>query len=354
MSTPSLSPISLYRLLTHAHKLLVLATRHRFLSIDVDTVNAVTLEDAKNAVMSQLMPSDIEVSVSGDFVVNDVLDMILQYLGTVPADSNSEYQVQEVDKEFSGVPILESGKHLDLELEDSDPRAVAYVAGAAPNSWGFLADGSTVAQRVSDADKRASDYDKQRRAHPLFANAALSLVSEIANRRLFSTVRERKQLTYDANFSLTGFERLKGGWFLVTVTASKEKAQAALEACKETLEALQTTNPISPDNLESAKRVVLNRHEGELRTSQYWATMMSGIQEESIPLKGPLSVTDFHAVIESMTTRDLQLTLDCMGLKESELYTAIGKTVQPEGLVDDGIVKASPMAGMGRGGALKG
>ena len=36
------------------------------------------------------------------------------------------------------------------------------------------------------------------------------------------------------------------------------------------------------------------------------------------------------------------------------LYTAIGKTVQLEGLVDDGIVKASPMAGMGRGGALTG
>ena len=81
---------------------------------------------------------------------------------------------------------------------------------------------------------------------------------------------------------------------------------------------------------------------------------MSGIQEESIPLKGPLSVTDFHAVIEAMTTTDLQLALDCMGLEESQLYTAIGKTVQPEGLVVDEIVKASPMAGMGRGGALMG
>lgn len=338
----------------------------RFLSIDVDTVNAVTLEDAKNAVMSQLLPSDIEISVSGDFVVNDVLDMILQYLGTVPADANSEYKVTaKADgddavvpaaiTDFGSVPELQMpGKHLDLELEDSDPRAVAYVSGRAPNSWGFLADGTTVAQRVAEADKRASDYDKQRRAHPLFANAALSLVSEIVNRRLFSNVRERKQLTYDANFSLTGFERLKGGWFLVTVTASKEKAQKALDACKETLETLRTNNPITPDNLESAKRVVLNRHEGELRTSSYWASMMSGIQEETVPLKGPLSVTDFHAVIESVTARDLQLTLDCMGLKESELYTAIGKTVQPEGLVDDGIVKANPMAGMGRGGALTG
>mmetsp|Transcript_48696 Transcript_48696/g.73559 ORF Transcript_48696/g.73559 Transcript_48696/m.73559 type:complete len:113 (+) Transcript_48696:3650-3988(+) len=102
--------------------------------------------------------------------------------------------------------------------------------------------------------------------------------------------------------------------------------------------------------------VVLNRHEGELRTSGYWAQLMSGIQEESIPLKGPLSVTDYHAVIEAITTRDLQLTLECLGLDEDKLYTAIGRTVKPVGveLEDDGIVKASPMAGMNRGGALMG
>ena len=219
--------------------------------------------------------------------------------------------------------------------------------------WGTLADGTTVAQRVMDADKRQSDYDRRRRSHPLFANVALSLLSEIINRRLFSTVRERRQLTYDANFSLTGFERLAGGWFLVTVTASKEKAQAALDACKETLNALRRTNPVTADNLESAKRVVLNRHEQDLRISSYWASLMSGIQEESVPLKGPLSVTDYHAVVEAITAKDLQLTLECLGLDENELYTAIGRTVQPEGLapVDD-VVKVSPMAGMRRGGAL--
>jgi predicted Zn-dependent peptidase len=159
----------------------------------------------------------------------------------------------------------------------------------------------------------------------------LSLISDIANRRLFSTVRERKQLTYDANFSFSGFERLMGGWFLVTVTASKEKAQLALDACKETLHTLRKTSPITPDNVESAKRVVLNRHEGELRTTAYWAQIMSGIQEESIPLKGPLSVTDFAAVVESITAKDLQLALECLGLDEDKLFTAIGRTVLPEG-----------------------
>jgi hypothetical protein len=58
-------------------------------------------------------------------------------------------------------------------------------------------------------------------------------------------------------------------------------------------------------------------------------------------------------MVEAITVKDLQLTLECLGLENDQLYTAIGQTVQPEGYVpEDDIVKASPMAGMGRGGAL--
>lgn len=334
----------------------------RFLSIDVPSVEAITLEDAKNAVMSQMSPSNLEISISGDFDVPEVLEMVYKYIGTIPADANQEY-VKEPRNENEGARIGSvpaapvPGKFVELELPDSDPRAVSYVAGTAPNAWGYLADGSTVAEKILEMDKRASDYDKQRRKHPLFARVALLLLSEIANRRLFSNVRERKQLTYDANFSFTGFERLLGGWFLVTVTASKENAQKALEACKETLHSLRKSQPITPDNVESAKRVVLNRHEFQLRTTQYWTEQMSGLQEESIPLKGPLSFTDFQAVVEAITPKDLQLTLETMGLDDDELYTAIGRTVQDASLQDESeeqLVRQAPVIGMRRGGALTG
>lgn len=336
-------------------------TQHdnRFLSIDVDSVNKISLDEAKRAVMSQLQPENLEISLSGDFDVTEVLEMIYKYIGTIPANTNEEYKVEPTETiAWSGrVPQPPGpGRHLDLELPDSDPRAVAYVAGSAPNAWGYLSDGSTVTEKILETEKRMSDYDTKRRSHPLFAHACLALVSEIINRRLFSNVRERKQLTYDANFSFSNFERLMGGWFLVVVTASKEKAQQALEACKETLHALRKSQPITPDNVESAKRVVLNRHEGELRTTAYWTQIMSGIQEESIPLKGPLSVTDFHAVVESITARDLQLTLSCLGIDDDKLFTCIGKTVLPEGseLKEEDLVRAdAPVIGMRRGGALK-
>jgi predicted Zn-dependent peptidase len=305
-----------------------------------------------------MAPSNLEVSISGDFDVPDVLEMVYKYIGTIPADANKEFLVEAaVESKIGSVPALPMpGKFIELELPDSDPRAVAYVAGSAPNAWGYLADGSTVVEKILEQDKRASDYDKQRRKHPLFAHVALLLLSEIANRRLFSNVRERKQLTYDANFSFTGFERLLGGWFLVTVTASKENAQKALDACKETIHNLRKSQPITPDNVESAKRVVLNRHDFQLRTTQYWTEQMSGLQEESIPLKGPLSFTDFQAVVESMTPKDLQLTLETLGVQDDQLYTAIGRTIQQESIEDpdDQLVRTAPVMGMRRGGALTG
>mmetsp|Transcript_36874 Transcript_36874/g.42058 ORF Transcript_36874/g.42058 Transcript_36874/m.42058 type:complete len:1196 (-) Transcript_36874:266-3853(-) len=327
----------------------------RFLSIDVDDVNSITLEEAKLAVMSQMIPEALEVSVAGDFNVEEVINMIFKYLGSIPAEVNEECKQAAISKGSGSVPQIPSpGKFIDLALEDPDPRAVAYVSGSAPNSWGLLSDGTTVAEHVLAADKRASEYDKIRRNHPLFAHVALSLISEIVNRRLFSNVRERKQLTYDANFSFSNFERLAGGWYLVTVTASKEKAERALEACKETLATLRRSQTITSDNVESAKRVVLNRHEGELRTSAYWAQLMSGLQEESIPLKGPLSVTDFHKVVESITPRDLQLTLETLGIGDDDLYTTIGRTIPPEGVeeTEDELTSLPQTVGMRRGGAL--
>jgi predicted Zn-dependent peptidase len=332
----------------------------RFLSIDVESVNRITLDDARDAVMSQLTPRNLEISVSGDFDVEGVLEMIYKYVGTVPADANAEFQSSpKSTPDWAGrVPQPPSpGRHIELKLVDSDPRAVAYVAGGAPNAWGYLSDGTTVAERIFSLDKSASDYDKRRRSHPFFSNAALSLLSEIINRRLFSNVREKKQLTYDANFSFSGFDRLFGGWFLVTVTASKEKAQLALDACKETLQVLRKSNPITADNVEAAKRVVINRFEHEARTCAYWTHLMTGIQEESIPLKGPLSVTDFKAVVESITAKDLQYTVECLRLTDDELYTAIGQTVPPEGVEvspEEQLLRKAPVIGMRRGGALTG
>mmetsp|Transcript_38700 Transcript_38700/g.89938 ORF Transcript_38700/g.89938 Transcript_38700/m.89938 type:complete len:95 (+) Transcript_38700:354-638(+) len=94
-----------------------------------------------------------------------------------------------------------------------------------------------------------------------------------------------------------------------------------------------------------------------MRTSRYLAELLSGIQLESIPYKGPSSITDFNGMVQSMTVKDLQFVLGCIDLDEESLFTAIGQTVQPEGLAltdsEEVVPSVAVMPGR-RGGPLMG
>ena len=57
----------------------------------------------------------------------------------------------------------------------------------------------------------------------------LSIFREVATRRLFSIVREERQLTYDASFQFQGFDRIKGGMYQVSVTTSPQQADEAVQ-----------------------------------------------------------------------------------------------------------------------------
>ena len=84
-------------------------------------------------------------------------------------------------------------------MQDSDERAVAYIAGKAPSRWGrFGVDPPTAAPMMvlspqvlpPNASSAQIDRNTQiRRSHPLYADVSLRLLTEIMNSRLFTTVR---------------------------------------------------------------------------------------------------------------------------------------------------------------------
>ena len=136
--------------------------------------------------------------------------------------------------------------------------------------------GAAVAAAVAKGEKISTELHNlptaARRSLPLWPAATLALCQEVLNRRLFSEVRERRGLTYDANFQLTAHERLAGGWWLVTVTSSPANSQAALEACVDSLLSIVpdsskpfgAADPLSRANLVAAQvcfqRLSLRQH----------------------------------------------------------------------------------------------
>lgn len=92
--------------------------------------------------------------------------------------------------------------------QDSDERAIAIIAGPAPNRWNAisrqmveagatprsLAAGNIVPPKAPEAMEKTPEalaaVASIRRAHPLYSSITLMLLTEIINSRLFTTVRD--------------------------------------------------------------------------------------------------------------------------------------------------------------------
>jgi predicted Zn-dependent peptidase len=57
--------------------------------------------------------------------------------------------------------------------------------------------------------------------------------------RLFTTVRDALGLTYDVSFELSLFDRLKAGWFVISVTSTPAKIKHAVDASLNVLRSIQ-------------------------------------------------------------------------------------------------------------------
>lgn len=154
----------------------------------------------------------------------------------------------------------------------------------------------------------------------------------MANRRLFSVVREERRLTYDASFQLHGHDSLNGGYYLVSVTSSPRQVQEAVIACKEALASLQGPFGVLGDSVQSAKRSILNRFRGEAQTNKFWVEALSGTQVESIPLKTLRFISDFESVLNGITVGDIQQLVEVLEMNDKTITTCVGVAapVQPK------------------------
>lgn len=313
----------------------------RFLAPNHKTLDTLSLDAIKEALKLQLVPENLEVSICGDIPVPEMERLALKYLGTIPpsVDVKSKAAVfidAMIPNPTVAVTLMGKGNRLAVYLPDSDERAMGYVAGPAPNRWGAYADGTMIAdllgktnnyQKDASVKKGKDNSNDKRRDHPLFGHVALLVLQEVANRRLFSVVREERQLTYDASFTFQGaHDGILGGWYQVAVTAAPDKVNAAIRACQEALTSLKGPFGVLGDSVQSAKRTLLNRFRTESATNRFWVEQMSGTQVESLPLKTLSATSDFESVLNSVTVQDIQAMVEVFAFEETNMTVCVGVT----------------------------
>ena len=149
----------------------------RFLCPNHKQIDALTLPEVQAAITEQLVPSNIEVSLAGDLSVEAFERLVLQYMGTVPPTAPKKLRAPLKDREAITVQTLGRSQQLGIYLPDSDERAMGYLAGPAPNRWGFYPGGETVGSLL----QKASNKKEGRRDHPLFGYVALLILQEVTD-----------------------------------------------------------------------------------------------------------------------------------------------------------------------------
>ncbi|KAL3040059.1 hypothetical protein AAZX31_01G218900 [Glycine max] len=317
-----------------AHKLMVamLDGDERFIEPTPKSLENLTLQSVKDAVMNQFFGDNMEVCIVGDFTEEDIESCILDYLGTAQATRNHERQ-----QKFNPPLFRPSPSDLQFQevfLKDTDERACAYIAGPAPNRWGFTVDGVDLLESINNAsiindDQSKSDaqqtqgLQKSLCGHPLFFGITMGLLSEIINSRLFTTVRDSLGLTYDVSFELNLFDRLKLGWYVISVTSTPSKVHKAVDACKNVLRGLHS-NKITERELDRAKRTLLMRHEAEIKSNAYWLGLLAHLQASSVPRKDISCIKDLTFLYEVATIEDIYLAYEQLKVDENSLYSCIG------------------------------
>ncbi|GAB2227260.1 hypothetical protein Droror1_Dr00009075 [Drosera rotundifolia] len=151
----------------------------------------------------------------------------------------------------------------------------------------------------------------------------MGLLAEIINSRLFTTVRDSLGLTYDVSFELSLFDRLKLGWYVISVTSTPAKVVKAVDACKNVLRGLHS-NKVVERELDRAKRTLLMRHEADVKTNAYWLGLLAHLQAGSVPRKDISCIKDMMSLYEAATIEDIYLAYDQLKVDENHLYSCIG------------------------------
>eukprot|EP00268_Persea_americana_P007317 TRINITY_DN1270_c2_g1_i2.p1 TRINITY_DN1270_c2_g1~~TRINITY_DN1270_c2_g1_i2.p1 ORF type:complete len:1245 (-),score=273.98 TRINITY_DN1270_c2_g1_i2:1667-5401(-) len=331
-------PKSLERSTARKLMMAMLNGDERFVEPTPESLQKLSLQVVKDAVMNQFVGDNMEVSIVGDFTDDEIESCILDYLGTVRTTRSAAVL------EFDPVMFRTSTPDLQFQqvfLKDTDERARAYIAGPAPNRWGFNVEGHDLFELINNSlhtndehstseemlelESKSQENDLQRKicGHLLFFGIALSLLAEIINSRLFTTVRDSLGLTYDVSFELSLFDRLKLGWYVISVTSTPSKVYRAVDACKSVLRGLHDSK-IAQRELDRAKRTLIMRHEAESKSNAYWLGLLAHLQASSVPRKDLSCIKDLTSLYEAATIEDVYIAYEHLKIDEGSLFSCIG------------------------------
>eukprot|EP00467_Chlorarachnion_reptans_P021463 CAMPEP_0114498860 /NCGR_PEP_ID=MMETSP0109-20121206/7104_1 /TAXON_ID=29199 /ORGANISM="Chlorarachnion reptans, Strain CCCM449" /LENGTH=1231 /DNA_ID=CAMNT_0001676379 /DNA_START=104 /DNA_END=3799 /DNA_ORIENTATION=+ len=306
-----------------------------------EMVDMITLDDIEDAIRDHLRNDELEIIVVGDFQMNETEQLILDYMGSIPAKGKFRKKESSGLKESRRVKSDLSRRNQHISISDSERRAIGYIAGSGPYRWGFSAErpspfddgtgvwmggafGNSFARKNAGAESvqakiNGTDGLIARRSHPAYVHSAISVFEKMLNTELFIMVRDTLSLTYHVQLDIGKAEHLPSNAWLLLVHSQVENIDRAMDACVDVLRRFRA----SDNQLEDAKRAVISSYQNSLSSDHFWLDLLSGSQSDDLPRKNLEAIADYETVVKSLTTADIHDVYAAFGFRGDALFKCI-------------------------------
>lgn len=201
---------------------------------------ATPFDQVKSLLQTSLQNRPIDITMVGDIDPKQAVDAIAATFATLPTLPKT-------------APVAPGGDHVAFPTSDLDQ--TLYHKGRADQSV------SLITWPVPDI---LSDTQTSR---------GLQILAEILNQRAFDTVREKLGQAYDANASLSQSDVFKNyGVIQISGSVATGQDQAFVQAVNAIVDDLKA-HPVSQDELDRARKPVLERWQTSQTDNTYWFTV---------------------------------------------------------------------------------
>ncbi len=278
----------------------------RFVFPTRSQLEAVSTSDVKACLEQHLPAGAAEVTIVGDFNVDEVLPILTRSFGAMP---NRKAEFNKIDDSARTVAFQPWGQRHFIEYDtDLDKTLVTQIRPAG----------------------NGKDYKRNRR---------LNVLTSIVREKLFDALRAVLGESYSPRVQLVLNSDFKDAAYIAATSAgvqgNREKVSAAMESVCNGI----GQGNITDEDVDRALRPIMTAAEKRLRTADYWLINLAKLQSDPQQLE---MIRNMKADLASITADEIRnLAKEIFGKDNANFYYTVPKKSSPKPTHDVSAIKGN-------------
>jgi len=303
-----------------------------------ETVEDFDVEGVRGIIQGQLMPSNLEVAISGDFDPEELESKMTTYFGTIGGgvDTPPPWAAKNPFKvKFTG----KAGTDDSIMVQDTVVRTYAMMGFPTVNRWGRLESAGDFSLDVDVKDTWPTQLPSgEEYCRKMHVSRCLSVANDIISQKLFEQIREKRGLVYGISFSWRPYRVFDGGYATVTFMPKPDQVERSIAEVKEVLADL-FQNGFTDEEFDGAKGPMVTKVREADKTNGFWIHLMEDVTGRATP-KDLACIQKVDEHYDAVTKQEVEEVMrECFGHSLEMLTIATGVS-GPTGEEAEGVEEA--------------